>query len=345
MNIFYFHYLNDIGGVESFFYYIAKKYHKYDITIYYSHGSIKQVERLRKYVRVKKYKGERIKCKKAFWNYQPEIINNVDAKEHIGIIHANYMKQPELWQPNKKITRYIAVSKDCAKAFTELTGIPCEYAYIPIEYDFTRQRLLITAAQRMASMKGENRIIELDKELTRQEIPHLILVFTNQEKEVTSDNIVFVPSRLDIANYIKGSDYFLCLSDYESYGLAPVEALCVGVPIIKTPLKVFDELGIDDKNSITLNFDCSNITSVVKKMVTKKFKFKYTPKEDRWDEILDKSKSTYEKDKKKKVKTICKRGYFDLVEQKDIEKDAERLIKRERAEYLEGLGLVEIEGD
>ena len=69
-NIFYFYNINSIGGVETFFYYLAKKYCDFDITVFYSTGDINQIKRLRKYVRVKKYKtGEQIKCKKAFFNY------------------------------------------------------------------------------------------------------------------------------------------------------------------------------------------------------------------------------------------------------------------------------------
>ena len=36
MNVFYFNSFNEIGGVESYLYYIAKKYGKYNITVYYS---------------------------------------------------------------------------------------------------------------------------------------------------------------------------------------------------------------------------------------------------------------------------------------------------------------------
>ena len=51
-NIFYFDRINKIGGVETFFYNIAKMYGNKDITIFYGAGDIKQIERLKKYVRV-----------------------------------------------------------------------------------------------------------------------------------------------------------------------------------------------------------------------------------------------------------------------------------------------------
>ena len=88
-NIFYFHHLNQIGGVENMFYELAKKYNNFDITIYYDTGDQKQIDRLKKYVRVKKYQGERIKCEKAFFNYNMNIIDNVDANDYYLIIHAD----------------------------------------------------------------------------------------------------------------------------------------------------------------------------------------------------------------------------------------------------------------
>ena len=46
-NIFYFDRLNKIGGVETFFYEIAKKYCDNDITVFYSYGDLKQIQRLK----------------------------------------------------------------------------------------------------------------------------------------------------------------------------------------------------------------------------------------------------------------------------------------------------------
>ena len=53
-NIFYFDRINKIGGVETFFYEIAKKYCNNDITIFYSFGDLKQIQRLKKFIRVVK---------------------------------------------------------------------------------------------------------------------------------------------------------------------------------------------------------------------------------------------------------------------------------------------------
>ena len=74
-NLFYFLHINQIGGIESFFYNLAKKYRDRDITIVYKTGSLEQIYRLSRYVRVIKYEeGMSFKCKRAFFNFNIDII-------------------------------------------------------------------------------------------------------------------------------------------------------------------------------------------------------------------------------------------------------------------------------
>ena len=56
--IFYFHTINQIGGVESFLWYLANLY---DIEVYYKEGDPKQIERLATKIPVHKYKSGTIK--------------------------------------------------------------------------------------------------------------------------------------------------------------------------------------------------------------------------------------------------------------------------------------------
>lgn len=90
-NVFYFNHINTIGGVESFFYYIAKKYKARDIEIVYKTTTVdmEQVKRLSQYVRVRKFDGKKIKCDKAFFNYNIDIIDYIEADEYIQIIHCD----------------------------------------------------------------------------------------------------------------------------------------------------------------------------------------------------------------------------------------------------------------
>ena len=81
-NIFYFRNISEIGGIETFLYYLSKEYNDYDITIFYNNADKKQLERLKERVRCIKFRGQEIECEKAFFNYNLDIIDNVKAKEY-----------------------------------------------------------------------------------------------------------------------------------------------------------------------------------------------------------------------------------------------------------------------
>ena len=76
-NIFYVSNFNIIGGIETFIYELARKYSDYDITVVYKTGDQDQLERLRKHVKVRQYQGQKIKAKKAFFNYSD--MNRLEA--------------------------------------------------------------------------------------------------------------------------------------------------------------------------------------------------------------------------------------------------------------------------
>jgi len=154
-NVFYFYYINSIGGVESYFYYLAKKYQDLDITVFYSVGDENQIRRLRKFIRIKQYNGEQIKCKRFFINYRADtILKNVEAEECIFVIHADYKNQTNIvFKPHDKINRYIAVSEYAAKSFEEVTGIKPEVSYNPICLEKPKRVLNLISATRLSIEK------------------------------------------------------------------------------------------------------------------------------------------------------------------------------------------------
>ena len=134
-NVFYISNFNVIGGTETFIYELAKKYRDYDITVVYNTGNIEQIRRVKKYVRVIKYKqGDVIKCNKAFFNYETDIINNIEANEYIQIIHAMFKTNQLTPIIEPKITRYICVSKGAGEEWEELTGIKPTLCRNPLEF-------------------------------------------------------------------------------------------------------------------------------------------------------------------------------------------------------------------
>jgi glycosyltransferase involved in cell wall biosynthesis len=201
-DIFYFYNINSIGGVETFFYQLAKRFEDRDITVIFNTGDETQVKRLKKYVRVIKYKNEKIKCKKAYFNYNTNIIDNVEANEYIGLIHSDYKKIAYKPNTHPKLTRYIAVSETAKNSFEELTNKKCEVIYNPYQPEKPKQVLNLISATRLTNEKGKDRMIKLGEELNKAGIPYLWTIFTTDTKVIDNPNIVYMKPRLDIISYL-----------------------------------------------------------------------------------------------------------------------------------------------
>ena len=293
-NIFYFDRLNEIGGVETFFYEIAKKYCDNDITVFYSYGDLKQIQRLKKYIRVIKYTGQKIKCKKAFFNYNLKPIDNIEAEKYYEIIHANYRDLGVRPNVHDKINEYIGVSQSVCDVFTELTGLPCTLCYNPITIEKPKRVLYLISATRLTAEKGKNRILKLAKALDDAEIPYIWTIFTNDTRAIQHPRIIFMEPQLNIRDYIAKADYTVQLSDTEAYCYTMIESLLLNVPVIVTPWACLKELNITNDYGFILPFDMTNIP--VDEIYNKKFNFKYNLKPDNWNQILELSKSTYKEE-------------------------------------------------
>lgn len=57
------------------------------------------------------------------------------------------------------------------------------------------------------------------------------------------DRLVISPARRDVGNVLGAADCFAFASQSEGYGLAPVEALAAGVPLVATPVGILPQLG------------------------------------------------------------------------------------------------------
>ena len=349
-NIFYFRVISKIGGTEQFLYEIAKKYKDWDITIFYDTADANQLKRLRQFVRCKqRTKGEKVVCDKAFFNFNIDMIDDVEAKEYYFISHANYEElgyTPPI--ENKKLTNYIGVSKFSATRLDEygkklgkdIKTVPC---YNPLTLEPKEKVLHLVSACRLDDkVKGGERTLKLiealDKYCKENNRHYMWLIFTNPNVKVriNSPNVVLMQPRVDVRPYIAEADYVLQLSnDMETYCYTMNEALGYGVPVVTTPLSVVKELPIDDNMRIELKYDCSNVDDVAKQIFEKKVKpFKYEIPEDDWGEILEKGESTYKEELKMKFKVKA------LINFNDLEENTHRNIgdvfecSKQRADYL-----------
>lgn len=303
-NIYYFFYLNIIGGTETFLYQLAKKYNKYDIAILYTKADPDQLARLKKYVRCIEFRGQEIYCKKAFFNYGIDIINHVHAEKYSLVIHADYeailKRNPGLKLPiHPKITEYIGVSKKACEAFTKVTGKECTLCYNPFTVEKPQKVLQLISATRLSREKGKDRMKILMKLLEDAGIPYLWTIFTNDKDVIDNPNVIYMQPRLDISGYIKNADYLVQLSNDEGYCYSIVEALSMDVPVIATKCPVFNEIGLKHgQNCYLLNFDMTDVPiDDIYNTIPKNFN--YTPLKDCWDTLFVPVKGTYKEDLQK----------------------------------------------
>ena len=334
-NIYYFSEINSIGGVESFFYYLAQTYP--NIEVYYKKGDAKQIERLAKLIPTHKYSGGTLVCDKFFCQYAVDILENVQANDYFYIVHCDYKTNGFMPITHPKINHYIGVSQLVCDSFTELTGLPCELIYNPVVIDKKAKKpLVIVSAMRMSPEKGKDNIIKIANKLDQAKLPYIWYIFTNSSRDIPNPNIVLLPPRLDIQPYLKLGDIVAALSTSEAFGYTPVEAACLGIPVLLMDLPIWEELGFKNglNSWIIKDIDSFDVHELYKKLP----KFEYKPPVSNWGKYLS-GKSNYNPNEKVLVK--AKKDYFDIELNKWVFITNEPFeVTKSRAIYLLELDLV-----
>ena len=341
-NVFYYGHVSPIGGVETFFYEVARKYADWDLTLLYKSGDSKQLQRIAEYIRVKRWNGEKIQCKKLICGYSFDLrdLDLFEAEEYIQVIHADFVVLRDRITPKlDKRFRYLAVSENNAVTFEQLTGIRPEICYNPITVDKPRKVLHLISATRLSSEKGFGRMQKLADALDAAGVRYVWTIYTDTNLRLKSPNVIYAEPRLDIRDYIADADYLVQLSDTEGYPYSLLEALCLKTPVIVTDLPSNpDSQVVDGVNAWVLPFDMSEIP--VDKIVKGLKRFSYKPREDGWGDILVPGVSTWkdEQGRTVTVEALCKYKDLELGGQ-IFEKGEQHECSWERAKDLECKGL------
>lgn len=355
-NIYYFRVINRIGGTEQFLYEMAKKYHKYDLTILYDECALDQLIRLRKLVRcIRRKPGQKYYAEKAFYNFNIEAIDQIEAEEHIFVCHAIYQElgyKPPIEHP--KLTKIVGVSKyavERIKEQEELQGVdkPIIQCYNPLTLEKTDKVLRIVSACRLEDKtKGGERTLKLIESLDRycEKTGHnyLWLIFTNSVyTAINSPNVIIMKPRVDVRPYIADSDWLVQVSNnMETYCYSINEAWGYGVRVVRTPLSVVKEFNVPKQAELVLDWDCNNVDKIAEKMFDKYDSFAYKPPKDTWNKLLVNKPSDYVyKEQKLTVKAI--KPYYDIELGRNVSSwQPTWKVSVERAKMLTNKGLVRI---
>ena len=341
-NVIYFPSFNKIGGVETYCYEMALKFgSEYDITIVYKHGDPKQMQRLREVCRVIKFnEGDKIVCDVFLFGWGWDIIDSVEAKEYVQTYHADFKARGIEPCLDKRVTKRYGVAESTTLGIREHFNIEVETMYNPYTPKQPRKVLKLISATRLTPDKGYNRMLKLADALEEANVPYIWTIYTDSPKDTKHPNMICVPTRLDILDFIADADYLVQLSDSEGYSYSIVEALSVGTPVICTEFGVAKEQGVEDgKTGFILPFDMSEIP--VQSIYKGVKKFKYAPRESHYEEILSPGKSGYKYDMNGKVTVKVLKNFFDLERGEMSLKGTEYEVTRTRAEKLASLDLVE----
>ena len=325
-NLIYFSYLNSIGGIETWLYNLSELYKEKDVTIVINQGSKPQIDRIKRNFRLIIWDGKRtFECENLFVCFNLNIIPFVNADKVYCVLHGDYedmvnRKQlsKEALPINNRINEYIGITKNVCESWERLTGINARLCYNPVYLADESKTIRICSAQRMTREKGRERIIKLADSLDlvckNTGYKYIWDIYTDDRRPIHKESIYYKLPRLDIQQLYKGYDWFVALSDNEGYCYSVVENLMQGVPCVVTDLPVFEELNLNDENSLKLNLDCSNTLEVATKMFKEKKVFKYKPPKDEWGFLFGDNESTYsfKEEKIMKYKVEALRTYTDL---------------------------------
>jgi glycosyltransferase involved in cell wall biosynthesis len=312
-NVFYVPHFNIIGGIETYCYELAKKYKDKDITFVYSDETSdrKQLNRIRKYCRVIKQPYgaiEKIKCKRLFIMYRSRI-DLFEADEVIQIIHADYEAQGLKPNLDDRIKENYAVSKAVAEAYERISGVNVKVAYNPLTIDKPKKILRLISATRLTKEKGKERMIKLANTLDKAGIPYEWRIFTNDSLPIPNENVIYMKPRLDIRDYIADADYLVQLSDTEAFSYSILESLCLGTPVIITPIPSSIEMGVKNGiNGYILDFSMKDIpiTQIYENIP----KIAFESPKDIYDKLLINEPTTYNSEEL--VQCRAKKTYTDI---------------------------------
>jgi len=311
-NVFYYSHLTSIGGIETWLWNIAKKYGPdHDILVVYSYADKAQLRRLQRLVPTMKYNGSTIQCKKAFFCYDADIIDHVEAEEYFLVVHGDYKALGYPAPKLPKITRVLGVSQIVCDSYKELTGRDCELAYNPLVPVKPRKVLRLISATRISPEKAPENFKKLADALDLARIPFVWDIYTNGTPTFQNPSVNWKAPRLDVVDFMAAADYFVMLSKTEGEPYAMIEALSVGTPVIVTDFEAATEAGV--KNGVNGFILPMSMNEIPLEAIQKGLKkFKYTAPADRWDELLEPGPGTYLEDLGDGVDVECIATFFDM---------------------------------
>lgn len=334
--IIYLDYVYDIGGIESWLYYLCQNLcHYYNITFLFDIGSMEQLKRLNKYVDVEHRDIDKIYICDVLliasnWSGTPK---NIKYNKCISTVHSDYKYFNEQLKYNlsviKNADEVICVSKNAADSIRELFGIQGKIiSNILGKKQKTNKILHLVSFTRLSEEKGYSRICALVKMLKENKIKFDWKIFSDIEsksfEKLNCPEVIFMEPTLDVYDYIVDADYLVQLSDSEAFCYSVHEALQYGTPVIVTDIEAFKDVVIDGYNGYKIKLNMSNVDSeFLNKIVNnipKDFKYdeRFEEIKEQWFDVLGEPVENNKDYCSSTVKLEVLEDYYDKELQKEM---------------------------
>ena len=270
---------------------------KYDLTLIYDEITNSSYTALVKYFDcVKKSNEVNYVCDRLSTTYSDYFFpkNMFVLEQSFMFIHGNMCDYENARKFYDDIyDHYVAVSKIAAiKAKGYFPTERIEYVLNPFKLDdeLVRPHLRLTSAFRFSDIKRPERVEKMARLMDELNIPYTWNLFTDQKENTNVNGLVYRRRVTNPIPYVKDSDYFVLLSDSEAMPYCILEALAVNTKVVVTPLEAYDELGLNNENSIIIPFEyfetgnTAKLMEVIERMYKEKEKeVNYKIDESLWE--------------------------------------------------------------
>lgn len=273
--------MSEIGGVETFLYNFCWWIRNYfDVTVVYGSANTKQLDRLRKIIKIENYKEKEkfefdIVLRNSVWG---EVCTKIYSREnrYIEMRHANYKylldegllyQQYHTWDRTNEI---VGCGEFVSKMSDEvLHDNPTTIKNILLPRKETNKVLRLISCTRLDPAKGWKRMLKMMDMMRDAGIKFEWNIFTNSANyKCNCEEVHFYKQRYDIWDYLASADYTVLLSDSEGLPYTVQESLQYQVPCIVTDVGGCTELIKDGINGyvvpLDMNFDINKIRKIPK---------------------------------------------------------------------------------
>lgn len=273
--------IGKIGGIETAIYHLVKSFPNKKFTVICEGPmDFEQVSRLSRYCSVQRDMGFEYECDVAILNQydtSKNIIDRIKAKKIYHFCHADWNGLKSLseyfnlsFEVSPKVDKIIAVSETCQKGLKDTFG----YDSVVVPNIFNpdeEQPIVFLCLSRGGSEKGIDKVVAFAKKCEEYAAEHdktfTILLTTDSSSALARNNvavdgipeIVKVQPTIYSSVLLRSADYLLQLSDNESYGYSPREAMANGVVPICTRIPEFEKLIKDGENGYLVEKDLSDL--------------------------------------------------------------------------------------